>query len=157
MLKTCTEHEDSTQRLIVVPACRSQNRQHAQKWSHHHGGSHCCCYASWREMKEKQYADIKPCQGTTKKGHRKPTNKLCTLTPTAAVFSTAFTGMYFLLPHVKQQQPKWALKACSTSNGLPRYTLDMQKCMRLLQRVMMLLFSFMPINALSKRLAWQVI
>lgn len=87
--------------LIVVPACRSQNRQHAQKWSHHHAGSQCCCYASWTEMKEKQYADIKPCHGTTKKGRRKPTNKLCTPTPTAAVFLTAFTGMYFLLPHVK--------------------------------------------------------
>lgn len=111
-------------------------------------------------MKEKQYADIKPCQGTTKKGRRKPTNKLCTLTPTAAVSFTAFTGMYIFLPHEKKekekQQPKWALKVCSTSNGLKRYTLDMQKCMKLLQRLMKL-FSFMSINALSKCLAWKVI
>uniref|UniRef100_A0A224YH87 Uncharacterized protein n=1 Tax=Rhipicephalus zambeziensis TaxID=60191 RepID=A0A224YH87_9ACAR len=145
----------------VVPAHRVKEHTACTKKVYHQGSSHFCCYAFYTEMKENQYTDIKPSQGTINKGHSKLTSQhtspleLCTLTPTAAVSFTVFTGMYLLLPHEKKKKKKkrnskCALKVCSTSNGLQRYTLEMRKCMKLIQRLMMPLLPSMPINAFGK-------
>lgn len=152
----CTEHEDSTQRLLLVG--------HRTDSMHKNGLITTAVLTvaamlpgqKWRRSNMQISSHAKEQQ--RKAVGNQPTNYalLHQQQQFLSQPSLECTSFFRMKNKKEKQQPKWALKVCSTSNGLPRYTLDMQKCMKLLQRLMKL-FSFMSINALSKCLAWKVI
>lgn len=128
----CNEHEGSTQR--EVPACRSQNRQHAQKglvtmavltfaavlFKHRNEGEAICTYQAMLG---------------NNKGHSKLTSQHTNPQNTHSYTNSSsfFHSLHWNVPlastHNKKNL-KCALKVCSESNGLKRCTLGMQKCMK---------------------------